>query len=196
MDINVNSDSDVQVSGFMENQALFERLLTYEPGFDRHVRDLIRKALREARNNLSKDAANYIQNDPRKAARAVKHTVYKTLFGGNLSILQKRSSGPKYELIRHRKLDDNPKQRGGNRRKRGAHGRTIQIDSYFGADRGFILRFLSSGTVQRMTQYGNRGAIRATNWFGHTAPWQMEAAAEKVATAINDYINKQSNGKE
>ena len=182
----------VQVSGFVENQQMFEHLLTYEPGFDKNFRTLIRKALQEARKNLSKDAKNYIDNDPRKAARAVKHTVYKQLFGGNISILQKRKAGVKYELVRHRKLDDNPRQKGGNRRKRSE--RTKQLDSYYGADRGFVLRFISSGTVGRQTRFGNRGRIATTNWFGRTAPWQMEAAAEKVASAINEYIKQQANG--
>jgi hypothetical protein len=183
---------NIEVDGFIENQQMFEHLLTYEPGFDKNFRTLVRKALQEARKNLSKDAKSYIENDPRKAARAVKHTVYKQLFGGNISILQKRKAGAKYELMRHRKLDENPKQRGGNRRKRSE--RTKQLDSYFGADRGFVLRFLSSGTSSRQTRYGNRGAIRATNWFGHTAPREMEAAAARVADAINEYIKQQANG--
>ena len=188
---NANTDH-VQISGMVENQEMFEHLLTYEPGFDRNFRAVLKKVLREARNKLSKDAQNYIKNDPRKAARAVKHTVYKQLFGGNLSILQKRRAGARYELVRHRKLDENPHQRGGNRRKRSE--RTRQLDSYFGADRGFVLRFLALGTAPRFTKYGNRGIINATNWFGHTAPWQMEAAAEEAANAINEYIKKQANG--
>lgn len=182
----------VQVSGFVENQEMFEHLLTYEPGFDRNFRAVIRKALQEARKNLSRDAKDYIKNDPRKAARAVKHTVYKQLFGGNLSILQKRKAGAKYELVRQRKLDENPSQRGGNRRTRSS--RTKQLDSYFGADRGFALRFISSGTEKRHTRFGNRGRIGATDWFGHTAPWQMETAAANVAEAINEYIKQQANG--
>jgi hypothetical protein len=88
-----NGASHVQISGVIENQEMFERLLTYEPNFDRNFRALIRKMLKEARKNLSKDAKDYINEDPRRAARAIKHTVYKQLFGGNLSILQKRTSG-------------------------------------------------------------------------------------------------------
>jgi hypothetical protein len=186
--------SDVEVSGIIENQAMFERLLTNEPNFDRNIRGLIRKALREARNNLSKDARSYIANDPRKAARAVKSAVYKELFGGNLSILQKRRSGAKYELKRHRKVEQNPKMWGGNRRKVDTGTDAYRLDRYYGADRGFILRFINGGTVSRMSRYGNRGSIRQTNWFGHTAPWQMESAAERVAEAINGYIKEQANG--
>lgn len=180
----------VEVTGVAENQEMLGHLLTYEPGFDREFRKVIKTLLREARNNLSKDAKNYLKSDPRKAARAVKYSVYKTLFGGNISILSKRRAGAKYELQRERKL--RPGQWGGNRRQRSK--RTEDIDTYFGADRGFILRFLNAGTSERMTRYGNRGSIPSTGWFEHTAPWQMEAAASKLAAEIESYITKQANG--
>lgn len=126
---------------------------------------------------------------------AVKSAVYKSLFGGNLSILQKRrgSAGAKYELRRNRIVDQNPHMRGGNRRSRGDDGRN-RLDYYYGADRGFALRFLGSGTVTRTSRFGNRGSIRKTNWFGHTAPWHMEDAAAQVAEAITEYVNQQING--
>lgn len=189
--VQAGSDSDyVQVSGFVENEAMFDHLLTTDPGFDLNVRSLIRKVLQKARRNLTRDAAAYIKNDPRKAARAVKHTVYKKLFGGNLSILQKRKAGAKCEYNPPRRLQAG--QRGGNRLTRSA--RTKQIDSYYGADRGFILRFMASGTSSRQTRFGNRGSIRQTDWFGHTAPWQMESAAAEVAEAINEYVKHKTNG--
>ena len=184
------SSGDIQVSGFIEKQAMFERLLTSEPRFDLNVRSVIRKVLQEARKNLSRDAASYIENDPRKAARAIKHTVYKQLFGGNLSILQKRKAGAKSSFVRQRTLQ--PGQIGGNRRKR-VESRN-RLDQYFGSDRGFVLRFLASGTVTRETRYGNRGAIGRTDWFGHTAPWEMQTAATNVADAINEYVKQQANG--
>jgi hypothetical protein len=185
------SSSDyVKVSGFVEKEVMFDHLLTTDPGFDLNVRKLIRQVLQEARKNLSKDAKNYIENDPRKAARAVKHTVYKQIFGGNLSILQKRKAGAKRDYNPPRTLRVG--QRGGNRRVR--NSRTKQLDSYFGADRGFVLRFLASGTTTRQTRYGSRGSIRQTNWFGHTAPWHMETAAANVADAINEYVKQQANG--
>ena len=184
---------DVEVSGFTENIEAFGRILTTDPQMASITRSYIRKLLREARNNLSKDAKNYLNSDPRKAYRAIKSTVYKQLFGGNLSILQKRRSGAKYELKRQRKVEQNPKMRGGNRRQRIDDGRN-RLDYYYGADRGYILRFINGGTVTRISRFGNRGAIRQTNWFGHTAPWQMENAAEKLAEAINEYVKQQING--
>jgi hypothetical protein len=187
------SDSDyVKVSGTEQAQQMFEHLLTNEPNFDKTFRTYLKKVLREARNNLSKDAKSYIENDPRKAARAVKYTVYKKLFGGNISILQKRKAGAKYEYKPPRKLQAG--QRGGNRRPIGENTRTKQMSQYFGADRGFVLRFLNAGTVKRQTRFGNRGSIRQTDWFAHTSSWQMEAAAASLAEAINGYIKSKANG--
>lgn len=184
-------NGDIEVSGFIEKQAMFERLMTTDTGFDINVRAVIRKVLQEARKNLSRDAASYIENDPRKAAKAVKHTVYRQIFGGNLSILNKRkASNGTSTNVPTRTLQ--PGQRGGNRRPRSQ--RTRQVDSYYGSDRGFILRFLNQGTVSRDTRYGNRGAIRRTDWFGHTAPWEMQTAAANVADAINEYVKQQANG--
>jgi hypothetical protein len=184
----------VQVFGVEANLEAFGRMMTTDPTMANIFRKFIRNILKEARKKLSQDAKNYMKSDPRRAAQAVKFSVYKTMFGGNISILQKKkgSAGTKYELIRQRKVEQNPKMRGGNRRGRVDDGRN-RLDYYYGADRGFVLRFIGSGTVPRTTRYGNRGAIRQTDWFGHTAPWHMEDAATQVADAINEYI-KQQNG--
>lgn len=186
-------NGDVEVSGVSDTIESLGRIMTNDPYMAKEMKAFIRKVLKEARKNLSNDAKNYLKEDPRKAARAVKYSVYKSLFGGNVSILQKKAgtAGARYELIRQKKLQ--PGQRGGNRRPRSDDNRN-RLETYFGADRGFVLRFISSGTVQRQTRYGNRGSIRQTNWFGHTAPWQMEAAAEKFAAAINEYVKQKTNG--
>lgn len=183
----------VEIIGAEQVSAMMASLLTNEPTMDRMVRRLIAQKTREARNRVSRDMAGYIKDDPRKAARAVKHMVYKTLFGSNISILSKRkASSTRATLKRERKLDSNPRQWGGNRRPRSQ--RTEQMDSYFGADRGFVLRFLSSGTTQRQTRFGNRGTIAESGMFGRIAPWHMEQAIQEVNEAILEYINKQANG--
>lgn len=184
----------VEVYGVDADLEAFGRILTSDPQMKGLTRSLVSKILREARNNLSKDAKNYLKDDPRKAFRAVKYAVYKTAIGGNLSILQKKKgkAGARFLLVRTRKVDQNPNMRGGNRRPR-EEGRN-RLDTYFGSDRGFILRFIGSGTVDRNTRFGNRGSIRRTNWFGRTAPWQMEAAAERLSDAINEYVKTQING--
>ena len=185
-----SGNSDVVVSGFLENSEMLGHLMTTDPSMAAYVKKTIRQVLKEARGKLSKDIASYLENDPRKAARAVKFGVYKSLFGGNLSILTKRKAGAKYELIRQKTLQ--PGQRGGNRRPRVADRN--RLDYYYGADRSFILRFMSSGTIDRQTRYGSRGHISQRNLFGRTAPWQMETAAEEVAANITEYIKQHTNG--
>ena len=184
----------VQVYGVEANLEAFGRIMTTDPQMAGLFRKYIRNVLKEARKKLTRDAKNYMKSDPRKAAQAVKFSVYKSLFGGNLSILQKKkgSAGAKYELRRTRKVEQNPRMRGGNRRPR-IDGRN-RLDYYYSADRGFVLRFIGSGTVTRTSRFGNRGSIRQTDWFGHTAPWHMEDAAGKVAEAINEYVMQQTNG--
>ena len=191
-----DNGAHVEVVGFIEVDQMFGHMMTTDPDLARQFRKYIRNVLKEARKNLSQDAKNYLKNDPRKAARAVKYAVYKTGFGGNTSILQKGKGSAGVKIAKwptSRLLDANPKQRGGNRRKRGEDNRN-RLDYYFGADRGFVLRFISSGTVPRTSRYGNRGMIPQTNWFGHTATWQIQTAAEKVAEAINEYIRQETNG--
>lgn len=184
----------VQVVGVDAVDGMLGRLMTTDPTLATNLRKVIRQVLKEARKRLSQDAKNYMKEDPRKAHRAVKFMVYKSMFGGNLSILQKKrgTAGARYELQRTRKVDQNPHMRGGNRLPYDpAHSR---LDSYFGADRGYILRFISSGTVPRTSRYGARGSIRQTDWFGRTSTWQMQTAAEEVAAAINEYVKQQANG--
>jgi len=183
-------NGDVEVSGFIENSELLGSLMTSDPYMAANLKKIIRQVLKDARGRLSKDIAGYLENDPRKAARAVKFGVYKSLFGGNLSILNKRKAGAKYELIRQKSLV--PGQRGGNRRPRIKERN--RLDYYYGADRSFILRFMSSGTTTRQTRFGNRGKISQRNLFGRTAPWQMETAAQEVANAITEYIKRETNG--
>lgn len=189
-----NGGTDVQIFGVDVNLKMLGSLMTNDPIFNRNLHKYVKQVLREARRNLTKDAKAYMKSDPRKAAMAVKHSVYKTIIGGNISILQKGKghAGARYELHRHRKLDENPRQRGGNRRER--YSERNRLDTYYGTDRGFILRFISSGTVLRTSRYGDRGVMRHTNWFGHTAPWQMQTAAVKLADAINEYIKQETNG--
>jgi hypothetical protein len=185
----------VEVYGFEANMEAFGRIMTKDPDMAAIFRKYIRNVLREARKKLTQDAKTYMKSDPRKAARAVRYSVSKSLFGGNVNILAKKrgTAGAKYKLIRQRKIDQNPKMRGGNRRKRIDDGRN-RLEYYYGADRGFVLRFLGSGTVERISRFGKRASIRQTDWFGHTAPWHMEEAASQVAEAINEYVMKQANG--
>lgn len=177
----------IEIQGADEVLEMFDKILSTYPTMDRTVRKVFAKVLRKARNNISKDIAPTLKDDPRQAYRAVKHMVYKTIFGGNVSILRKRkASNERVQVLRPRKLDANPRQRGGNRRKRSEN--TDRIDGYFASDRGFILRFVNSGTEKRITRYGNRESISSRQFFGRIAPWHMQAAVDSAAEEIMKYV--------
>lgn len=131
-------------------------------------------------------------NDPREAYKAVKSSIYKRIIGGNVSDLNRRGAVTAMRLFRkQRKLDETPQQRGGNRRP--VSDRTKQLDAYLGKDRGFVLRFLDAGADNRMTRYGNRGAIRSTRLFELSATMQMETAASNLSDILGDEIAEMYN---
>ena len=165
----------------------FEKLKTSDPELARMLNAEIRKMLREVRNELSGDAqvGLRMESDPRQAYRAIRHSVYRRIFGGNVNIL----SG---------------KRRGGNR------GALAGRREYFGAKRGFVLRFLNQGTKERYignrndkyhqkwydekvasgSREGFRGHIDPRNWFGNASQSAMERAAEKLDSYIENVITK------
>jgi hypothetical protein len=167
-------------------------LFVNHPETRKRIRKIVREELKDATKRLREDARYELPNDPRKAYRAVRASIYRKILGGNVSILNPRRAGQRYQLIKPRKLDQNPFQRGGNRVPRNA--RTESVDTYFGKDRAFILRFLNSGTDVRMAGSrggrlsGNRGSITARNWFGNMAPHEMELAAENLSNVIEEEL--------
>lgn len=179
--------AEVEVITIKQMQEL-DRLLVSNPEMKRKVHKVLASVLQKARTQISKDSRNVLNSDPRQAYRAVKRTVYKRILGGAVSILNKRkASSTRVSVQKERKLQ--PGQRGGNRRKRSE--RTDQLDSYFGADRGFILRFVNAGTRPRFaTHYGHasRGNIAPRNWFSTSSQKAMEAAAQQFCDLIDKEI--------
>ena len=167
-----------------QKQAL-EAMLVSNPDTAKAVRSLISQEIAKARAAISQSARGSLRTDPRDAYKAVRRSVYKSILGGQVNILNPKggasSSGSSYQS--QRKLDNHPHQRGGNRRKRSA--RTDQVDGYVGKDRGFILRFVNSGTVARQTRYGNRGSIAARNFMASSGQREFEAAAERLGALID-----------
>ena len=186
------------------------QIKTDNPGFEKRLREAIRKILGEARANLQRNAANGLNmnSDPRKAYKAVRMAVYRRIFGGQVNILQSRKAGASHFYAPPHKGTKDPYGRGGNRRPRSQ--RTIDVMSYQGVDRGFILRFLNQGTTNRnithLTEikradgtskfrytsnggkYGNRGAIAARNWFGNASIQELERHASNLEAIIDDII--------
>ena len=182
----------IQTEGFVEQRKELEQLLMTNPSMEKAVQDIMRKVLSSARSKMTAAARQAMDTDPRQAYKAVRTMVYRQILGGNINILNKKRAGSassSYQPTRTLR----PGQRGGNRRPRSQ--RTNQVDGYMGSDRGFILRFVNNGTAQRDTKYGNRGAIRARNWFGNSSQSAMEEAAAQFATMIDQLIkDKFGNG--
>ena len=179
----------IEIQGLDARRKELEQLVTSNPAMKKYLQGIIRKCIGEARKNVVKDAQGVLDNDPRHAYKAVRNSVYKQIFGGQINILSSRKRGAPTRYQRPRKLDENPHKRGGNRRKRSL--RTLQLNSYEGVDRGFVLRFQNAGTVDRDTRYGNRGSLRARHWFGVSSAYQMDAAATKIAVMIEQMLDSE-----
>jgi hypothetical protein len=195
----------IEITGLEERIRQLGEASTNNPMMQRRIREVIKQVLGRVRKDLQDHAASglQMQTDPRSAYKAVRFAVYRKLFGGQVNILSPRNKGKGRLYEPPRKLQ--PKQRGGNRRTRG--DRTTELMSYFGKDRGFVLRFLNAGTRVRYNggrngrteeQYntfiahhegrGHRGAISARNWFGGASQHQLENAANNLDKMINDII--------
>ena len=168
----------------VRQKAALEAMLVSNPDTAAAMRKLISQEVSKARAAVAQAASGALKNDPREAWKAVRRSVYKSILGGQVNILNQKGAASGSNGYRPaRKLDSNPHQRGGNRRKRSAE--TDRIDGYVGKDRGFILRFVHSGTAERQTRYGRRGSITARNWFPNIGQRELEAAAERLAVAID-----------
>ena len=182
-------NADVVVTGADEVVAKLNHIITKDAAMERELRKIIRKALQQARSKISKDIHGAIGNDPRKAYKAVRHSVYKAVFGGSVNILAKRKAGVPGSYAKPRTLAVG--QRGGNRIVQSE--RTKKLESYQGSDRGFVLRFLNAGTDTRRSKYGNRGSIAPRSVFARIAPWHMQQAVDDVSAGIIEIINKEMN---
>ena len=137
----------IEIAGLEERIRQLGEASTNNPMMQRRIREVIKQVLGRVRKDLQDHAASdlQMQSDPRSAYKAVRFAVYRKLFGGQVNILSPRNKGKGRLYEPPRKLQ--PKQRGGNRRTRG--DRTTELMSYFGKDRGFVLRFLNAGTRVR-----------------------------------------------
>ena len=204
--------------GLNEQLKELDKLLASDPEMEKALRELVREVLMEARGELAADARSGLQmkGDPRDAYRAIRTTVYRQLLGGNVNILRKRKAGDPRDIW----LPSGHTGRGGNRRPRS--GRTKRLQSYWGPDRGFILRFLNQGASDRHIEHfrkdahrdqvqrgshggdvnkygktvntGNRGSIRGRNWFGSASYKEMQEAAEALTAKIEQLIAERVKG--
>ena len=124
---------------------------------------------------------------PRQAYRAVRYSVYKQIFGGQMNILSPRTRGAgnyvrpasSTRISRHSEAAT----------EQSAIREPSRLTAIRAKDRGFILRFINAGTVDRQTRYGNRGYLRARDWFGRISAWHMNTAANDVVKMVEEMLN-------
>lgn len=186
-----------QVQGMDALTDKLDRLQLNRPSMEKKIETIIRKAINKAKKIVSNQARGAIPHDPHESYKAVKTMVYKQILGGNVSILTKRrASGKRSSYEPQRTL--RPGQRGGNRVKRGK--RTQGMMEYTGTDRGFILRWLNSGTTNRIAGTrggrlsGNRGSMSARNWFPSAGEQGMAEAAQYIVSEIDRLIAEEMGG--
>ena len=202
------------VEGLQELSQKLDRLLLSNPDMEKKVQTIIGKALSKAKKHVSAAVAAKIENDPRQAYKAVRRTVYRRILGGNINILARKRAGSASNYTPTRTLKSG--QRGGNRMAR--NERTMRMESYGGEDRGFILRFLDSGTKGRtmgrfstdehrskvrrgsqggdLAKYGNlskvntgnRGSITGGHFFADLAWGEMEMVGQQLEVEIDKLI--------
>ena len=181
----------------LEQQRVLEAALSTNPKTQKALQKLIRKALMEVRPQLVSAARGAMGNDPRGAANGIRLSVYKKILGGNVNILNSRKAGAPTSYEPPRKLKHH--QRGGNRVPRGQ--RTNTVMHYGPHDRQWILRFINSGTSDRMAGSrggrlsGNRGSIAARNFFGRAGSSALTKAADNLATLIDTELEAMLNKK-
>ena len=180
----------------IEQKRVLETALSTNPKTEAVLRKLIRKEVIAARAKVV-SSIKFEGGDPRQTRRAVRTSVYKKILGANINIFdsRKRHGWNNYEPPRKLR----PGQRGGNRVPRGR--RTDDIMHYSPLDRGFILRFVNSGTQQRIAGTrggalsGKRGNIAPRNFFRGAGEHALAQAANNLANIIETELTAILGGK-
>lgn len=107
-----------------------------DPILRKRLNEIIAAVLWEARNKVSGDMEEWMEDSKHEAYRAVHNSVYQRIFGGNVNILTQRRALRRGSVA--------PSWRGRSKK-------TTQMLSYIGPDRGMILRWISGGTKNRYT---------------------------------------------
>jgi hypothetical protein len=173
----------------IENNVHLDRLLTTNPEMDKKIRNIVRKVLEQAQKSVQQEAMTLSK---KQAYKAVRKTIYKTILGGNINILSGRRSGQRAPLPAEsaRKTSH---ERGGNRMPRSQ--RTEDLLTYAGSDRGFVLRFLNNGTIERNNGTRRTGSISARRWFTPVGERNIERAANQFEQLVTALIAQEFNGK-
>ena len=181
---------DINNTIVVQQKQVLEAALSTNPKTKKALQKLINKVLWDARQQTVSNVKHALGSDPRGAVHSIRRIVYKQLLGAELNIrnMKREARGPiSYEPTR--KLDQNPRQRGGNRVPRGR--RTNDVMHYGPTDRGWILRIVNSGTDKRTAGtrdgvlHGNRGSIAPRNFFKPAASRAIATAADRLSQMID-----------
>lgn len=200
---------EVDNAVFIEDHKTLEAAMSTNPKTQKALQKLVREVILEARSKVV-NSIQFDNGDPRDTRQAVRTTVYRKVFGGNINILNSKKKHGRNPYTTPKTSRGN--KRGGNRMKRSR--RTQQILNYSGLDREFIMRFVDSGTKQRfvgfrnamssnknryletkrsydagVTRTGNRGHIDARGFFQRYGERALEIAADKLANLIESEMN-------
>lgn len=201
----------------LEQQKVLEQALSTNPKTKKALQKQIRQVIFEARAQVMR-SIKFDNGDPRQSARSVRTAVYKKILGANINILDGRNArhGNNYEPPR-KVFPGMTGHRGGNRNPRSK--RTQDILTYAPESRGFILRFVNSGTHPRYAAGRNgkwdkngdnktffalqeqgdyyRGAIAPRNFFKGAAERALVQACNNLAnlidTELENILNKKKN---
>ena len=189
----------------LENQRLaLQACMTVDSELGKRLRECIFQELKRIRNDVA-GGLKFANGDPRGTRGAVKRYVAGKYLGGVVSILDGKKSGSKNSYEAPRKL--RPGQRGGNRMLRSQ--RTDDMLHYGPDERGFILRFVNSGTIPRYANGRNvsgrnmrnffklqeegdyyRGSIAARNFMDRLGSPAMQKAVDNLSKMIDEEFNK------
>lgn len=189
----------------LENQRLaLQACMTVDSELGKRLREHIFQELKRIRNDVS-GGLKFANGDPRGTRGAVKRYMAGKYLGGVVSILDGKKSGSKNSYEAPRKL--RPGQRGGNRMLRSQ--RTDDMLHYGPDERGFILRFVNSGTNPRYANGRNvsgrnmrnffklqeegdyyRGSIAARNFMDRLGSPAMQKAVDNLSKMIDEEFNK------
>jgi hypothetical protein len=154
----------------------------------KYIRRIMAGPIANAKKKVQVAARGAMRSDPRQAYKAVRGYVWKRGdIGMSVSIMDgKKRGGKTYSRVRkiHRPIKE----------------RTLQIDSYMGADRGFVLRALDQGHGNIVTKLKTGGVgklpmLPAKRFFARAAEPAVSEAAEEVARRISILIKEVSEGK-
>ena len=155
---------------------------------DRTVRQAWKDELATVRKQVQQAARAAVPNDRAGVWKGVSVVTYKRISGGNVNILKKTKGGVTMNMSIYNR-----------EHKRYTSKRTRMMESYWGASRSFILRFVNEGTRMRTAGSngnnrggrGNRGALTARRWFMPAAWPAAERAAARLREIYVSVMNKE-----